>query len=68
LRRKQLLLYKGFGAKTQHNIQESIRFFTACQGSYLYSQIEKYAESFTERMQLNFPEKKFMLTGDFNRI
>jgi DNA polymerase (family 10) len=63
----RLLLYKGFGAKTQHNIQESIRFFTACQGSYLYSQIEKYAEAFTERMQLNFPDKKFLLTGDFNR-
>ncbi len=43
----RLLLYKGFGAKTQQNIEDSIRFYMASQGSYLYSQVEEYAHAFS---------------------
>jgi len=39
----RLLLYKGFGEKTQQNIKESIEFYLSNQGSYLFAQIEKYA-------------------------
>jgi DNA polymerase (family 10) len=63
----RLLLYKGFGAKTQQNIQESIEFIMASKGSYLYSQIENYSAQFTERLQKSFPENKFEITGDLNR-
>lgn len=63
----RLLLYKGFGAKTQQNIEESIRFYLASQGSYLYSQAEEYAHAFTKRLQHFFPLNKFLITGDFNR-
>lgn len=63
----RLLLYKGFGAKTQQNIEEAIRFYLASQGSYLYSQIEEYASAFTKRLQKKFPENTFLITGDINR-
>jgi DNA polymerase (family 10) len=63
----RLLLYKGFGAKTQQNIEESIRFFMASLGSYLYSQIEQYAFAFTQKIQKSFPSNQFLITGDFNR-
>src|SRR4051812_19080050 len=63
----RLSLYKGFGAKTQQNIQEAIQFFMASKGSYLYSQIENYAQQFTERLRVQFPENTFEITGDINR-
>ncbi|MEJ7680931.1 MAG: helix-hairpin-helix domain-containing protein [Segetibacter sp.] len=53
----RLLLYKGFGAKTQQNIEESIRFYMASQGSYLYRQIEEYAPAFTKKLQTAFSFK-----------
>ncbi len=63
----RLLLYKGFGAKTQQNIEEFIRFYLASQGSYLYRQIEEYAPAFTKKLQKHFPSNTFLITGDFNR-
>jgi len=63
----RLLLYKGFGAKTQQNIEDSIRFYLASQGSYLYRQIEEYAPTFTKRLEKNFSKNNFLITGDFNR-
>jgi DNA polymerase (family 10) len=63
----RLSLYKGFGEKTQKNIQEAIGFYMTSQGSYLYSQIEQYAAAFTERIKTIFPENEFLITGDFNR-
>jgi DNA polymerase (family 10) len=63
----RLLLYKGFGAKTQQNIQESIEFLMGCKGSYLYSQIESFAAQFTMRLEKTFPDYHFEITGDLNR-
>ncbi len=63
----RLSLTKGFGAKTQQNIKESIEFYMNSQGSYLYGQIENFALAFTEKMKKSFPEKLFLLTGDTNR-
>lgn len=63
----RLLLYKGFGAKTQQNIQDSIEFIMASKGNYLYSQIENYSVQFSERLQKSFPQYKFEITGDLNR-
>ncbi len=39
----RLLLYKGFGEKTQQNIKTAIEFYLQNQGSYLYAQIIDYA-------------------------
>lgn len=63
----RLLLYKGFGAKTQQNIQESIEFLMACKGSYLYGQIENYANQFTQLLQKAFPKNNFEITGEVSR-
>jgi DNA polymerase (family X) len=63
----RLMLYKGFGEKTQKNIQESIEFFFKNQGSYLYSQAEPYALDIDEKLKKQFPNEKFELAGDFKR-
>lgn len=63
----RLMLYKGFGAKTQQNIQEAIVFFLSHQGSYLFSQIEEYALQFTNSLRHDFPGYQFILIGDVNR-
>jgi DNA polymerase (family 10) len=63
----RLLLYKGFGEKTQHNIRESIEFYLQNQGSYLYAQIESYAQAMTEKLSAYFSKNKVELTGSFRR-
>lgn len=63
----RLLLYKGFGAKTQQNIEEAIRFYLSSQGSYLFRQIEDYAAAFTNSLQKAFPANNFLITGSFKR-
>src|SRR6185503_6382688 len=39
----RLTRFKGFGEKTQQNVQEAIEFFMKNQGSHLYSETEAYA-------------------------
>lgn len=63
----RLLLYKGFGEKTQQNIKESINFYLSNQGSYLYGQIEGYAMAITLKLKESFPGQRIEITGDFNR-
>jgi DNA polymerase (family 10) len=63
----RLLLYKGFGEKTQQNIKESIEFYLSNQGSYLFAQIEKYAADSDKRIKAAFLNEQFELAGDFRR-
>jgi DNA polymerase (family 10) len=63
----RLLLYKGFGEKTQNNIRESIEFYLQNQGSYLYAQIESYAHAMNEKLSSFFSNEKIGLTGSFIR-
>ena len=63
----RLLLYKGFGEKTQDNIRESIEFYLQNQGSYLYAQIESYAHAMNEKLSSHFSNEKILLTGFFRR-
>jgi DNA polymerase (family 10) len=63
----RLLLYKGFGEKTQNNIRESIEFYLQNQGSYLYAQIESYAHKMNETLSENFKKNKTSVTGSFRR-
>jgi DNA polymerase (family 10) len=63
----RLLLYKGFGEKTQKNIKENIEFFFSNVGNYLYQQVENFAEKMNFLLQNKFPENKFLLTGEFRR-
>lgn len=63
----RLLLYKGFGAKTQANIKDSIEFYLNNTGSYLYAQVETYAVAWEERFREVLPQFTFLITGDFRR-
>ncbi len=63
----RLLLYKGFGEKTQNNIRESIEFYLQNQGSYLYAQIESYAHTMNEKLSAHFLKDKITVTGSFRR-
>ena len=63
----RLLLYKGFGEKTQENVRATIEFFLKSQGSHLYADVEAYALRMQALFQENFPTEKLALTGDFSR-
>jgi DNA polymerase (family 10) len=63
----RLLLYKGFGEKTQHNIKEAIEFYLNHQGKYLYAQVENYANAIKSKIKENFSEHTFSIAGDFRR-
>ncbi len=63
----RLVNYKGFGAKTQDNIRQSIEYYLNNAGSYLYAQVERYAEAWEEKLSEWLPKKKFHCTGDFRR-
>ena len=59
----RLLLYKGFGEKTQQNIKESIEFYLRNKGSYLYAEICGYANGLEKELQTSFPRDKTFVTG-----
>ncbi|HUR10644.1 MAG TPA: helix-hairpin-helix domain-containing protein, partial [Flavitalea sp.] len=63
----RLARYKGFGAKSQQNIQESIHFYQKSQGSHLYAQVESYAMQIDKILRKAFPKNEFALTGAFRR-
>ena len=63
----RLTLYKGFGEKTQKNVQDAIEFKMKNLGSHLYAEVETYARQLIEKFSLAFPENRFELTGEFLR-
>ena len=63
----RLLLYKGFGEKTQKNIKETIEFYLRNQGSYLYAEAEGFATAIDQKLKQNFPGEKFEATGEYRR-
>lgn len=63
----RLLLYKGFGEKTQQNVMEAIEFFFKNQGSHLYAEVEAYVQGIQSLLEEQFPQHKTVVTGDFRR-
>ncbi len=63
----RLTRYKGFGEKTQEKIRESIEFYMNSLGSYLYAQIESYALELDKKLQQQYPDDQFGLTGQVRR-
>lgn len=63
----RLTLYKGFGEKTQKNVQEAIEFYLSNIGSYLFAQVENYAEAITQKLKSSFEDFSFLISGDFRR-
>jgi DNA polymerase (family 10) len=63
----RLLLYKGFGEKTQQNIKDSIEFYLNHQGRYLYAQVETYAAEMESTIRKGFSNERFAIAGDYRR-
>ena len=63
----RLLLFKGFGKKTQDNVIESIEFYEQQQGKYLFAQVENLGSKLTAFLQNIFSDIKIDITGDFKR-
>ena len=63
----RLLLFKGFGEKTQQNVKTYIEFYLRSKGSYLYAGIEPFALSMQQQLQKQFPDHTFEHTGAFAR-
>lgn len=63
----RLLLFKGFGEKTQQNVKTAIEFYLRSKGSYLYAEIEPYALQLHEQLNKQFPNHRFEHTGAFAR-
>lgn len=63
----RLLLYKGFGEKTQKNVADAIEFFMRNQGHFLYADVESYVEKVQEILSAHFPSNQFAIGGDFFR-
>ncbi|HLK29001.1 MAG TPA: PHP domain-containing protein [Puia sp.] len=63
----RLLLYKGFGEKTQKSVKETIEFYLKNQGSYLFEETETFANEMDKKLKEKFPTAKFALTAEFRR-
>lgn len=63
----RLLLYKGFGQKTQDNIRDTIEFYLRNRGSYLYAEIVEYASKADQELKKQFSEEQFEFTGSYRR-
>jgi DNA polymerase (family 10) len=63
----RLLLYKGFGAKTQQNVMEAIRFYNSNRDSFLYAEVETYANQVNELLIKAFPGQLISFSGEFRR-
>jgi DNA polymerase (family X) len=63
----RLARFKGFGEKTQTNVEESIAFYLKSQGRHLYAEIESYALTIDQIIQKAFSSKQFKITGTFRR-
>jgi DNA polymerase (family X) len=63
----RLMLYKGFGEKTQNNIRDTIAFYMRSQGSFLFAEVEGYVLSIHKKLRASFPGELISVTGAFRR-
>jgi DNA polymerase (family 10) len=63
----RLTLYKGFGEKTQTNVQESIEFYQSQQGHFLYAEAEAIFPQIDAYLKKIFNPQTVHVTGAFRR-
>lgn len=63
----RLTLFKGFGEKTQQNVQEAIEFYMLNQGSFLYAQLEEIFPQVDGYLKKLFGADKVAVTGAYRR-
>ena len=60
----RLVTLKGFGAKTQDSVLQSIELLRSYAGYYLFSEAYEFAMSVVDSMQAGFPDELTSLTGN----
>lgn len=63
----RLMLFKGFGEKTQNNIRDTIAFYLSSQGSFLFAEVEGYAHTIHKNLRDFFPHHLISISGSFRR-
>ena len=63
----RLMLYKGFGEKTQNNIRDTITFYLRSQGSFLFAEVEGYVLMLQKKLRESFPGHEISIAGTFRR-
>lgn len=63
----RLTLFKGFGAKTQQNVLESIQFYYQHQGHFLFAQLEPVFPQIEGYLKKLFGEDQVHVTGHYRR-
>jgi DNA polymerase (family 10) len=63
----RLTLFKGFGEKTQQNVQEAIEYYLLNQGSFLYAQLEEIFPQIDNYLKKTFSPEKVCVTGAYRR-
>ena len=63
----RLTLFKGFGEKTQKNVQEAIEFYFLNQGHFLYAQLEEVFPQIENYLKKIFSPDKVRITGAYRR-
>jgi DNA polymerase (family 10) len=63
----RLLLFKGFGEKTQKSIQEAIEYYMQNQGSFLYAEITAMFPSVKAYLEKCFSADAVAVTGAYRR-
>ncbi|MGK2862787.1 MAG: helix-hairpin-helix domain-containing protein [Chitinophagaceae bacterium] len=63
----RLTLFKGFGGKTQQNVQEAIEYYLLNQGSFLYVQLEEIFPQIETYLKKLFSPENVFVTGAYRR-
>ncbi len=63
----RLTLFKGFGGKTQQNVQEAIEYYLLNQGSFLYAQLEEIFPQIESYLKKIFSPDNVFATGAYRR-
>ncbi|HMK27902.1 MAG TPA: helix-hairpin-helix domain-containing protein [Chitinophagaceae bacterium] len=63
----RLTLFKGFGEKTQKNVQDAINFYFLNQGHFLYAQLEEVFPQIENYLKKLFSPDKVRITGAYRR-
>ncbi|HWR32881.1 MAG TPA: helix-hairpin-helix domain-containing protein [Chitinophagaceae bacterium] len=63
----RLTLFKGFGEKTQKNVQEAIEFYFSNQGHFLYAQLDAIFPQIEAYLKKIFSADKVRITGAYRR-
>jgi DNA polymerase (family X) len=63
----RLTSIKGFGAKTQQSVLESIQYYTKNQGFHLWAEMDMIANDLVKKLNSAFPDNQTIVTGDLRR-